>query len=582
MNFLPYSGSGTFGWIAAGTVSAVVHGAVVFGVLTGARDWYAPPDAMDRPRAEYQITLERLETDTLAGLVERLGIAGGADQPDTLDPAPEEEFDELAALAAEDAPPLPEPDLPEPAPTEELTPEAPEPAEPEPVEPDAPEQPAPADLPIEDPEPTLPEPVEAAQPELPETELPQAAAPDPVEAAPVEQPAPAPLAEDAVAAQVAEQAPVVQGQPLDLTRTEPLAPVVAPPVEAASPILPDASAEAGPGAAISALPPDDGAIPILPDTFETVAPVISAVPTTPGLDPLPEQPVESAAIVAPVAPEPEPVSPGADLAALPVAPETSAPEPVAPDASEPLAIAPESPAPLAVAPEAPEPLEIQPEALTGQSPRPAPPPPSAQDLALGDLIQRIRAAADNPCLLALPRRAGNDGAALALVAPDDAAMQNFSDEVLTGEDAAIPQTRTLVDPRQCAALTFVRQNRDYPATRIGLRLDTEVIPTGGRLSGVMRGTAGRDVALLLIDNNGVMQSLNRFLSFSGNFARFDVPMTRVGQQRDTAQLLLAIASPTSLDPLRERSGQLAETALSDLPPAIASQAALAIVTFVVE
>ncbi len=225
-------------------------------------------------------------------------------------------------------------------------------------------------------------------------------------------------------------------------------------------------------------------------------------------------------------------------------------------------------------------LKARPQTAQPQPVARAPAPPaSAQDLAVGDLIRKIRSASPNRCLIALPRRDGKDGVGLALVSSTDSAMSELVNAVLTEEDAAIRQTRTLVDPRQCPALTYVRRNQDYPAPRLGLRIDAPEVASGGRLTGVLRGTAGRYVTLLLVDNNGVVQDLQRFLSFSGNFARFDVPVTRVGIRRDTSQLLLAIATRRPTLAIRNRAGQLAQDVFADLNGEIAESAALAVSTF---
>lgn len=205
--------------------------------------------------------------------------------------------------------------------------------------------------------------------------------------------------------------------------------------------------------------------------------------------------------------------------------------------------------------------------------------PNAQDLAIADLLRRIRSAPPQPCFLALPRGDGDTGVGLALVANSQTAIETFNDTVLTNEDSALRQTRTFVDNRQCPALEYIRQNQDYPASRLGLSLTSTVVPSGGRLTGTLRGTAGRYLTLLLIDNNGVVQDLQRFLTFSGNVTRFDVPVTRAGPPRDTGQILLAIATRTPAPVLRDRAGRLAADVFGGLTGPIADQAALGVATF---
>lgn len=306
---------------------------------------------------------------------------------------------------------------------------------------------------------------------------------------------------------------------------------------------------------------------------ETIVPE-TVTPETAEPAPVEPETVAAEAMTAvPIAPDDPDLSP--------IVPETvAAAQTVAPAATGDQTLTPDAPAmqtvtALNTAPQAP------PTAPVGAAARPAAsrPPPSAQDLAIGDLIGRIRAATADPCLIALPRRDGADGVGLALVSAQDGAMELFAQEALTAEDAALRQTRTLVDPRQCPALNYIRQNRDYPATAMGLRIDTPEVQSGGRLTGVLRGAAGRYVTLLLIDDNGVVQDLQRFLAFSGNLARFDVPVTRAGPSRDTSQLLLAIATRRPPDAIRARIGRLAQDVFTGLEGELASGAALAVATF---
>ncbi|OBY25642.1 hypothetical protein [Leisingera sp. JC1] len=230
-----------------------------------------------------------------------------------------------------------------------------------------------------------------------------------------------------------------------------------------------------------------------------------------------------------------------------------------------------------------QPLAALPGGTSGTPAKPAaantPPPPRAQDLAVKELIARIRANGGPDCLLALPRRDGKDRAGLEMLAARDAAFGQFTRSVLSEDDSALRQTRTLLDPRQCPAAEYVRRNRDYPATRLGLRLDSGSVASGGRLTGALRGTAGKYVALLLVDNNGVVQDLQRFLSQTGNVTRFDVPVTLAGPVRDTAQMLIAIGSTSPLQQIRSRDGRLAQDVFTGLTGDLTGSAPLAVAVF---
>lgn len=274
-------------------------------------------------------------------------------------------------------------------------------------------------------------------------------------------------------------------------------------------------------------------------------------------EPAPEEPdltsLEPVTAIPVPSPELSPITPVETVAAVPVTGGAAAPETIAPTN---LNTTPTPPAP-------PKPSSA----------------PSAQDLAIGDLINRIRAANADECLVALPRRDGEDGIGLEIVASTDRAMEGFAQSVLTAEDIDLRQTRILIDPRQCPALKYVRQNKTYPATRMGLRIDATEIASGGNLSGILRGGAGRHITLLLIDDNGVVQDLQRFMSFSGNLAKFDIPVTRSGPARDTSQILLALGTTRAPVAIRNKDGELAQDVFSGLNGELADGALMAVATF---
>jgi hypothetical protein len=477
MSYLPY-GSETFsGWLLATGSSVLAHGAVVAMTWGGFMQLVAvAPEAAPRP--EYRITLERLDSDTLAGLLERRStdVAANPDAGPDEDPRALDQQDAALPPALPAALPLPETPLP-------IAPEA------------AGSETAARD--IASPAPDAIGVAPAAGVTAPES----GSAPDPVAEAlaPLDTATP-------------ELAPVA---PSDAMSAGPLI------AETLTPISPIAAEETGFAAvAVPSLGPQDRAVP------DQVA--------------VPVQRVLSTAVA--------PLSrlDGIAPAEGPSAPAAAVPNPAGPP--------------------------------TRAATRSAA-PPTAQDLAVGDLIARIRAAPADPCLLALPRRDGSDGVGLELVAATDSAMAEFTAALLTAEDAAIRQTRTLIDPRQCAVIGYLRDNRDYPATRLGIALDAAEVPSGGDIGGVLRGIAGRYVLLVIVDNNGVVQDLQRFMSFSGNFARFSVPVTRVGPARDTSQLLIAIGTDQPAATLRARDGQLAADVFRDLDAAQGRNAAIGFATF---
>ncbi len=158
-------------------------------------------------------------------------------------------------------------------------------------------------------------------------------------------------------------------------------------------------------------------------------------------------------------------------------------------------------------------------------------------------------------------------------------MATFVTEVLSDPDAPVENRRVLIDSRQCAALDFARARPSYPSFRVDMGLQSRIVASGDRLTGRIRNIAGRYTSLLLIDSNGVVQDLRRFTRFTQGSAEFDVPVTRDGAQRDTAQLLLAVASPARPATVTQMSGRLAQDFFPPLAQELGNQAVIAILPF---
>ena len=298
----------------------------------------------------------------------------------------------------------------------------------------------------------------------------------------------------------------------------------------------------------------------------------------PEADPVP--PVES--VPEPVlGAEPDPVPEPPDAVTAPDIPDPPQPDIRLPDppAFEPptLGTAPAGPGPALPGGPAPGGPTLAPTA--GLPPAPEPEPGnSAQTAALAALIDRIRGTEAPSCLAALPRREGEEAAGLTLIASDAGAMAAYADALTEGAESPPVQTRVLVDPRQCAALDFLRAHPDYPATRLGIGLDRASLGPGDKLAGIVRGAAGQTLTLLMIDDNGVVHDLGRFLTYAGDLARFDVPVARSGTPRGTGQILIALATPAPPTTLTARAGQLAADVFTAAATRAVDAAPIAVVT----
>lgn len=286
---------------------------------------------------------------------------------------------------------------------------------------------------------------------------------------------------------------------------------------------------------------------------------------------LPDSPAAEAVAPQAASPPVAPVTPDSSTTSIQgatLAPVAAAPAPAAPVVSSAQTVA-------RVAPVAPPPAPAAP------APTPAAaPPPSPEDLAVQELIERIRNRFDDTCLIALPQ---NQGAGLnplvTMISDEERSISRFASEVLSDPDLPVDERRILVDSRQCAALDFARAHRNYPAFRIDLTLQSRAIASGNNLRGQIRGFGARYTSILAVDSNGVVTDLRRFTQFQQGTALLDAPVNINGAPRDTSHLLFAIATPGLPSTVAQRAGWLAEDFFPSLREEIEGRALLAILPF---
>ncbi|MEL7090460.1 MAG: hypothetical protein AAFN94_01880 [Pseudomonadota bacterium] len=549
MSFLPYAPVSGKAWFASITGSTALHGLAVTAILTSSVAMLPEPTTPAVREPEYEITLEIIDADIieLEDFEPELEVPEDAvalnpeDNADAL-----EEVDEAELLAEDEAEELVPDDT-----ALEAEPEVVE-AEPEEIETAEAEEIIPEEEPvIEEEELALLEPEE--EPLVPEVEP---------EAEPLLEPEPEPLLEPEPETvlepeetlpepepQVAEAlTPIPQDDPDDLTIDDlsliddtvinPLAESVAPAASSDTALAPDV---------------------VVPDVVE------------------PEPQIVEEDIAALVLPEPEPVLPDPTV----IAPEPE-PEPV-----EPVAL-PAEEEPVVSEPVEPEvAAEPDPDIATETESDPRPAAPQAQPIAnpspaalqIGALLQRIRATPAPQCTLALPRRAGGDGVGISFIGatPDD--LDTLATRILDGLDSTPAQTREILDPRQCAVLDAVRQASTYPASRIGLALESTTLNSGDSLQARVLGSGGLFLTLVLIDDNGVVQDLARFTTLDGNDPVIDAPVARSGPARDTRQVLVVLGSPDQPIDLSGGIGLLAQDAFAALPAEVLENALFGLATF---
>ncbi|MEM6636310.1 MAG: hypothetical protein AAF667_10490 [Pseudomonadota bacterium] len=117
--------------------------------------------------------------------------------------------------------------------------------------------------------------------------------------------------------------------------------------------------------------------------------------------------------------------------------------------------------------------------------------------------------------------------------------------------------REIASP-QCDALAFVQAAQQYPEFQIYFELEDRNIKSGEALKGTLGNLDRGFLSLLIIDDEGIVQDLGRFLRMQQGRAVFSVGMAVRGSPVETQQLLMAIQSPGPLATVDKHSGKKAQ------------------------
>ncbi|MCL1629193.1 hypothetical protein M3N55_10655 [Roseibaca sp. V10] len=216
-----------------------------------------------------------------------------------------------------------------------------------------------------------------------------------------------------------------------------------------------------------------------------------------------------------------------------------------------------------------------------QAPAPENAQATDQDL-YAQVLSYLRSLPDIDCFAALPALGADGLLRFEVFGPAATGLDAFR-AGLEDETGLIPaMVLRPISEGQCNTLDFVRATPDYPATGLYFELDSRVIASGSQLSGRMAGRSADQGALhlLLVDNAGRVQILDRFLDANGRFA---IPMTLQGGEVQTWQLLMAVSVPERIDLLRGLDGPQAAgplfSALSNAMQRIGLRPGVALMAF---
>jgi hypothetical protein len=190
------------------------------------------------------------------------------------------------------------------------------------------------------------------------------------------------------------------------------------------------------------------------------------------------------------------------------------------------------------------------------------------------VIDFIRTFDGGSCFVALPAIGSNDSVEFQTFGKDKAREAEFTAAYASALGIAADVSLGNVADPQCLALSFAREVERYPAFSLIIELDAVEVSSGSILSGAVLNVQDRPINLLLIDDEGRVQAVDRFLSApNGTDRQFSAPLTLTGGPVATKQLLMAIAADRPVQMLDGKTNELATDFFSRLASEIAESGA---------
>ena len=188
------------------------------------------------------------------------------------------------------------------------------------------------------------------------------------------------------------------------------------------------------------------------------------------------------------------------------------------------------------------------------------------------------------CAAVLPRVEPNGTVVLFGFAQNRTFWEAFRTAALDALGEVLPVDAARVTPAQCESLRFATQVPSYPRFTLALDLERNEIRSGEMLRLSIENVRSRHVHLLLVDDEGLVQTADRILQpkAAGYGAAF--PVTLTSGDVETAQMLIAIAVDEPLSILEPSMRRTAADLFAELRPLVAEKhgdADLALASFYV-
>lgn len=151
------------------------------------------------------------------------------------------------------------------------------------------------------------------------------------------------------------------------------------------------------------------------------------------------------------------------------------------------------------------------------------------------------------CSAVVPRIARNGLVTMQGFSPSQDQWRSIQEQASDLLGAPLPIASAPVTPTQCAAVDFAKQLRNYPRFTLHLDLESETLRNGQDLKASLSGIYGRHSHLLIVDDEGYVQSADALLKPSPSGLSISTSVFLTDGAVETAQMLVALTVDAPID-----------------------------------
>lgn len=150
------------------------------------------------------------------------------------------------------------------------------------------------------------------------------------------------------------------------------------------------------------------------------------------------------------------------------------------------------------------------------------------------------------CFIALPTISKNGRIEVSAIGIHQNLWAEFQKNLVRDTNIKVPGNLATISQAQCQAVSFAKRSGSYPSFSLSMNFQNSDIRSGEFLIGNLKNVRGRYLNLLLVDDEGIAQKINNYVSIDKITSQFRLQVNQTGEVVKTSQLLLAVVTNEKL------------------------------------